>query len=138
MIDDVHVPNEIYTSGRGGREDFSFARRTFCTAFTLPNLRLKQDTLPGKTIPMWFQANKHNCRFVVRKVGEKEIGEMVQLGGSRDAWEIACQELCGGRHYAMRGRLYVHEDKKSFDAWFKHRQQQQNAHSLDAVAALRD
>jgi cytochrome c oxidase subunit 2 len=29
-------------------------------SFYLPNLRLKQDALPGKTIPMWFRATASN------------------------------------------------------------------------------
>ncbi len=34
-------------------------------------------------------------------------------------FELACAELCGARHYAMRGRLCVHENKADFDRWLQ-------------------
>lgn len=52
-------------------------------SFFLPNLRVKQDAIPGMTIDFWF---------VPTKVG---------------AYEIACAELCGFGHYNMRGVVYV-------------------------------
>ena len=90
-------------------------------SFTLPNLRLKQDTLPGKTIPMWFQVTRSNTEFnlTTKKCTEPDH--------KKDAWEISCQELCGGRHYAMRGRLYVHKDKADFDNWLNYTRDQQQS-----------
>ncbi len=98
-------------------------------SFTLPNLRLKQDTLPGKTIPMWFQVTKANTEFdsVTKKCKDPD--------NPKDKWEIACQELCGGRHYAMRGRLYVHKNRESYDAWLNYAREQQQSHKLDKVVA---
>ena len=117
LIDDIHTANELHV-WKGATSKVYLQTQDVLHSFTLPNLRLKQDTLPGKTIPMWFQAKKHNCRFVEGEVNGKKTGELMELGGKRDAWEIACQELCGGRHYAMRGRLYVHEDaNRSYKAW---------------------
>jgi cytochrome c oxidase subunit 2 len=63
-------------------------------SFFLPNLRLKQDAVPGSTIPVWFQA--------------KEIG----------AYDLVCAELCGWGHYKMKGRLTV-ESAEDFAAWQK-------------------
>jgi cytochrome c oxidase subunit 2 len=166
FIDDVHATNELHAWKNA---DVKVWLRTLDVlhSFTLPNLRLKQDTLPGKTIPMWFRAEKANCRFVLRdrtsnrpvilvfdeaskdlKVKDREgedvvpiadrlptlRGEIVESGNKKDAWEIACQELCGGRHYAMRGRLYVHEDESSYYAWLHYSRHQQKARTLDAVA----
>jgi cytochrome c oxidase subunit 2 len=51
-------------------------------------MRLKQDCIPGREIPAWFEAT--------------ETGE----------FEIACAELCGYGHYTMRGFLYVHTDEE--------------------------
>ncbi len=53
-------------------------------SFFVPNLRVKQDALPGKTIDVWFEAT--------------EPGE----------FEIACAELCGLGHYRMRAFVTVH------------------------------
>ena len=52
-------------------------------SFFLPNLRLKQDAVPGMEIPVWFQ---------VTREGE---------------FDLPCAELCGWGHYKMKGRLVV-------------------------------
>ena len=136
-IDDIHVPNEVHC-WKGANVKLYLRTQDVLHSFTLPNLRLKQDTLPGKTIPMWFQANKHNCRFVetLDKDGKPAGGEIIPFGGKQDAWEIACQELCGGRHYAMRGRLYVHETEDSYKAWLRQARRQQDARTLETGVAL--
>ena len=53
-------------------------------SFFLPNLRFKQDMLPGRTIQGWFQATKPGH------------------------YEIPCAELCGFGHSGMKGMLTVH------------------------------
>jgi cytochrome c oxidase subunit 2 len=55
-------------------------------SFRVPNLRLKQDVVPGRTIVAWFEATKPG------------------------RYEIACSELCGFGHYSMRGEVIVHSD----------------------------
>ena len=51
-------------------------------SFFLPNLRMKQDVVPGMEQSMWFKA--------------KEVG----------GYDIVCAELCGWGHYKMKGRVY--------------------------------
>jgi cytochrome c oxidase subunit 2 len=145
-FDDVHVPNEIHCymkvpatrdkPGEGANVKMYIRTQDVLHSFTLPNLRLKQDTLPGKTIPMWFRPTRHNCHFV--PAGKVEDGiagpRLVDSPNKADHWEIACQELCGGRHYAMRGRLYVHRDKASYDAWLAYTRSQQESRQPDKVA----
>jgi cytochrome c oxidase subunit 2 len=53
-------------------------------SFFLPNLRLKQDAVPGRNILVWFEAT--------------------QTG----KYELPCAELCGFGHSGMKGWLYVH------------------------------
>jgi cytochrome c oxidase subunit 2 len=65
-------------------------------SFFIPELRVKQDAVPGMTVPIWFQAI--------------ETGE----------FQIACAELCGLGHYRMRARVVVHEPD-SFEAWYAER-----------------
>jgi cytochrome c oxidase subunit 2 len=50
----------------------------------LPNLRFKQDTVPGRTILAWFEATKPG------------------------KYEMPCAELCGFGHSGMKGWLHVH------------------------------
>ena len=61
-------------------------------SFFLPNLRVKQDVVPGMKQYVWFQAKKTGV------------------------FDIVCAELCGWGHYKMRGRLTV-ESRADFDAW---------------------
>jgi cytochrome c oxidase subunit 2 len=53
-------------------------------SFFLPNLRLKQDAVPGRNILVWFE---------VTKPGK---------------YELPCAELCGFGHSGMKGWLHVH------------------------------
>ncbi len=52
-------------------------------SFFLPNLRIKQDVVPGMKQEIWFKATKTGT------------------------YDIVCAELCGWGHYKMRGRLVV-------------------------------
>jgi len=61
-------------------------------SFFVPVLRIKQDAIPGTTIPVWFEAT--------------QPGE----------YEIVCAELCGLGHYRMRAFLTV-ESETEFQAW---------------------
>ena len=73
-------------------------------SFNLPNMRVKQDTVPGMSIPVWF-------------VPTVTTAEMAQRVGNPDfTYEIACAQLCGNSHYSMRGFLTVHE-QADYDAW---------------------
>jgi cytochrome c oxidase subunit 2 len=127
-FDDVQLPNELHC-WKGANVKVFLRTQDVIHSFTLPNLRLKQDTLPGKTIPMWFRATRHNTEF------DRATGKVTEPHNKLDAWEIACQELCGGRHFAMRGRLYVHKDRASYDAWLEHTRKQQESRTGGTTVA---
>jgi len=61
-------------------------------SFWVPALRLKQDAVPGRSIAGWFEPT------------------------TEGDYEIACAELCGASHTAMRGILAVHSPEL-FDLW---------------------
>jgi cytochrome c oxidase subunit 2 len=61
-------------------------------SFFLPNLRVKQDAVPGMMQKVWFRA---------MKTGE---------------YDLVCAEICGWGHYKMKGRLIV-ETQEEYDAW---------------------
>lgn len=139
-VDDVHVANEIHV-WKGGSEQNDRANvlvhlRTLDVlhSFFLPNLRLKQDAVPGKLIPVWFAVTEHNTEpWNNPKTGKKEWVEIGGLdektGKPRDptkVWELACAEFCGTRHSMMRGKLYVHKDKADFLEWLKSAEAEQN------------
>ena len=62
-------------------------------SFFLPVMRVKQDAIPGMTVPVWFEA--------------KETGEN---------FEIACAQLCGLGHYRMKGFFHV-DTEEGYNAW---------------------
>ena len=61
-------------------------------SFALPQMRVKQDAIPGLSQPVWFTPS--------------ETGE----------WEIPCSQLCGLGHYRMRG-FYTIETEAEYQAW---------------------
>jgi cytochrome c oxidase subunit 2 len=62
-------------------------------SFGLIEMRVKQDAIPGMTIPVWF---------VPSLVGD---------------YEIACSQLCGLGHFRMRGFIKVQSDA-DYRKWF--------------------
>src|SRR5262249_20590202 len=85
-------------------------------SFFLPNLRLKQDAVPGKTIPVWFETTASNCEY-----NESKKDWVV-----KENWPLACAELCGWGHYKMQGQLIVHKDKADYDRWLEEAAKKQN------------
>ena len=69
-------------------------------------------------------------------LGEDESAPTGAAGRSeRPGLSGTCQELCGGRHYGMRGKFYVHEDEDSYRAWLDHALKEQESHSADETGA---
>ena len=75
-------------------------------SFFLPQLRIKQDAVPGMTIPVWFDAD------------------------TAGDYDLACAELCGWGHYKMRGRVTVHETEVEFQKWLDEKLAEQNRSQL--------
>ncbi|MBI3540960.1 MAG: cytochrome c oxidase subunit II [Deltaproteobacteria bacterium] len=61
-------------------------------SFFIPVLRVKQDTIPGMLIPVWFQA--------------KDTGQ----------FEIGCAQLCGVGHTLMRGFVSI-DTPEEYATW---------------------
>ena len=66
-------------------------------SFFVPTFRIKQDAVPGMTTRIWFTPTQSGT------------------------FEIACAELCGVGHYAMRGRIVV-QTPEEFAAWLAEQQ----------------
>jgi cytochrome c oxidase subunit II len=138
--DDVQLTNEIHV-WKGGAEPTNrqnvlvhLDTLDVIHSFFLPNLRLKQDALPGKVIKVWFAVTEHNVEPVIEpKTGRKswvEIGGLDAVTGQpkdpSKVWELACAEFCGARHSFMRGKLYVHENRGDYLEWLKAAEAEQN------------
>jgi cytochrome c oxidase subunit 2 len=73
-------------------------------SFGLPEMRVKQDAIPGLVIPVWFTPT----------VTTAEMRE--RMGDEAYTYEIVCNQLCGIGHYRMKGYLTV-ETPEEFAAW---------------------
>ena len=80
--DDVTSENDLHVPV-GKVVWFELQSEDVIHSFFVPEMRLKQDVVPGRTIRGWFEATK--------------IG----------TYEIACSELCGFGHYSMHGNVIV-------------------------------
>ncbi len=87
MDNDFHVP--VNKTVR-----VALKSRDVIHSFFVPQLRLKQDAVPGHEIPVWFKATKPG------------------------KYEIPCAELCGFGHSGMKGWLYV-DEPAAYEAWAK-------------------
>jgi cytochrome c oxidase subunit 2 len=71
-------------------------------SFFLPNLRLKQDVVPGMAQNVWFKAT------------------------ATGRFDVVCAELCGWGHYKMKARV-TFESRAQFDDWLAEKYAEQNA-----------
>jgi cytochrome c oxidase subunit II len=71
----------------------------------LPNVRMKQDVVPGMAQYMWFKVT--------------ETGE----------YDIVCAELCGWGHYKMKGRA-TFEAREDYDKWLAEKYAEQEAKTI--------
>ena len=73
-------------------------------SFGVPEFRVKQDAVPGLTIPIWFIPDVTTAEMRTR-TGNPEL-----------QYEIACAQLCGLGHYRMRGFVTV-QTQEEFQKW---------------------
>ncbi len=73
-------------------------------SFGVPEFRVKQDAVPGLTIPIWFIPNVTTADMRTR------------LGKPEFQYQIACAQLCGLGHARMRGFVTV-QTAEEFQKW---------------------
>ena len=78
-------------------------------SFGIPEMRIKQDAIPGMTIPFFFTPTMTSAEFLDEIKGSAREGK---------GYEIACAQLCGNSHYRMRGFVTV-ESEDEFDGWLE-------------------
>ncbi len=75
-------------------------------SFGVPEFRVKQDAIPGLTIPIWFIPTVTTAEMRTR------------TGNPEFQYEIACAQLCGLGHYRMRGFVTV-QTADEFQKWIE-------------------
>ncbi len=91
-VDDIISPN-ILNIPVNQKVIVQLSAKDVIHSFSLPVMRVKQDAVPGMTIPLWFEAT--------------------QTG----KFEIACAQLCGVGHTQMRGFFNVMTSQE-YDTWY--------------------
>jgi cytochrome c oxidase subunit 2 len=87
-------------------------------SFGVPEFRVKQDAVPGLTIPIWFIPDVTTADMRTR------------TGNPEFQYEIACAQLCGLGHYRMRGFVTV-QTAEEFQAWMDAAVAEQSAAESD-------
>ena len=87
-------------------------------SFGVPEFRVKQDAIPGLTIPIWF----------VPTVTTAEM--RTQTGNAEFQYEIACAQLCGLGHARMRGFVTV-QTADEFQQWLDDTSKEQAGAAAD-------
>jgi cytochrome c oxidase subunit II len=121
QFDDLRIVNEVHI-WEESRVRIHLTTRDVIHSFFLPNLRIKQDALPGKTIPVWFAAEKGTANTHYNPDTKK-------WDVPTENADLACAELCGWGHYKMRGRLYIHANREDYENWLKQSFEDQSRHA---------
>ena len=109
--DDIHLVNDLHVPVNE-KIVLAITSQDVLHSFFLPNVRLKQDVIPGMKQYAWFKAKRTGT------------------------FDIVCAELCGWGHYKMKGRLTV-ESREDFDRWIKRKHEQQEASQIPVEVAGR-
>lgn len=97
--DDLYSVNDIRVPA-GKKVTIHLRTEDVQHSFFVPVLRIKQDAVPGKVIPVWFEATR------------------------ADQYELLCAELCGWGHYKMKARVWA-QSQEEYDAYLKQLQHDQ-------------
>lgn len=93
-LNTLHVPVNVVVH-------FELQAEDVIHSFFIPNLRLKQDAVPGRTFKGWFEVTREG------------------------RYQIVCAELCGLGHTNMRGWLQVY-DEQGYRDWIAANQPSQD------------
>ena len=104
--DDVHTVNTLFLPVNE-EAVISVTSMDVLHSFFLPNMRIKQDLVPGMEQLVWFKPVKTGV------------------------YDLVCAELCGWGHYKMRGRLIV-GTQEEYRQWLDDLREQQNQTNLTA------
>jgi cytochrome c oxidase subunit 2 len=87
-------------------------------SFGVPEFRVKQDAIPGLTIPIWFIPTITTAEMRTR------------TGNPEFQYEIACAQLCGLGHARMRGFVTV-QTAEEFQQWLDEEVKTQSESAAD-------
>lgn len=105
---DDFVPREIHIP-KGRPVVFKIRAKDVLHSVFLPHFRQKMDAVPGMPTTFWF-------------VPKYTTSEMKEITGNPEfKYELACTEICGRGHFAMR-YIVVVDEPEDFEKWQKEQQ----------------
>jgi cytochrome c oxidase subunit 2 len=126
-VDDVTAINQLHMPV-GKDITIYLTSKDVIHSFGLPQMRVKQDIVPGLMIPLHFKPT------MVTPIESR----FPACNADKNCWEIACAQLCGLGHYRMRG-FYTVLEVDEFDAWMAEQVAAvMPAPAIDAAAAPDD
>ena len=130
--DDIITMNQLHIP-KGKKVKIRLSSRDVIHSFALPEMRVKQDAVPGMEIPIYFTATMSSDEYLdylkkndlVRYHNKldkddqtyNKLPESVKDSYYR-GYQISCAQLCGNSHYFMKGYMTVHE-QEDFDTWLE-------------------
>lgn len=102
---DDFLPTEIHIP-KGRPVLFRIRARDVLHSVYAPHFRLKMDAVPGMPTKFWFKPLKTT----------QEMRD--ELGNPSFNYELACAEICGRGHFAMRFIIVVDEPDE-YERWFR-------------------
>jgi cytochrome c oxidase subunit 2 len=107
--DDIYAVNDLHVP-TGHPVAISLRTEDVQHSFFVPELRVKQDAVPGLVIPVWWEVTKAGT------------------------YDLTCAELCGWGHYKMKAQV-VAESEAQFEAWKTKTAQEQFYDGVPKAAA---
>jgi cytochrome c oxidase subunit 2 len=120
-VDDFHADELVLPKGKKIR--VRITSKDVLHNFYLPHFRVKMDAIPG--IPTYFvfepQMTNEEYRERLRNVPEFQVPSDPKDPSSKPKWEVfdyelACAELCGNSHFAMRKTVRIVEPE-DYEMW---------------------
>ncbi len=110
---DIHLP-------KGRPVLLNIRARDVLHSVFMPHFRLKMDAVPGMPTKFWFTPTKTTAEMremLSQEPAWQEINpETGEPRYKNFNYELACTEVCGGGHFAMR-KVIIVEEPEEFDKW---------------------
>ena len=130
--DDIITLNELHIP-KNKKIKIRLSTRDVIHSFYLPEMRVKQDAIPGMEIPIYFTAKMSSNEYLEYLKENDKIRYDNKLDKDQETYDmlpntvkdvnyrgyqIACAQLCGNSHYFMKGYMIVHE-AEDFEEWLE-------------------
>ena len=128
--DDIVTMNQLHIP-KNKMVKIRLSSRDVIHSFSLPEIRVKQDAVPGMEIPIYFTATMSSDEYLdylkdndpIRynnKLDKNDETYNMLSESIKDTYyrgyQISCAQLCGNSHYFMKGYMTVHE-QENFNKW---------------------